>query len=75
MKCDDAVGLLLPALQGRLAAPERQALGEHAAGCPVCSKELPAIQQTWRVLDEWVDEEPPARLLEAVRKRMTEDEE
>ena len=74
MTCDDAVGLLLPALQGRLPASERQALGEHASACPVCSKELPEIQITWHALDAWADEEPPPRLLEAVRRRLTEDE-
>ena len=75
MTCDDAAGLLLPALTGRLAEPIAIELGTHAAGCPSCSKDFPELQAIWKTLDDWIEEEPPRSLVESVRVRIREEEE
>jgi hypothetical protein len=75
MTCDDAAGLLLPALTGRLAEPQALELGTHAASCPSCSKDFPEMQAIWQALDDWRDEEPPRPLVESVRRRLREEKE
>ena len=52
MTCSDIRDRLPLLLYGDLAGTERNAVDAHLAGCPACGKELAALRQVGRLLDE-----------------------
>ncbi len=73
MTCEDLAGLLLPALRGKLAASESQAIGAHVAECTSCAHDLPDMQRIWTLLDAWEEIPPPERIRDQLRARKPRD--
>ena len=67
MTCEDLAGLLLPALRGKLAASDAEAIGAHVAVCTSCAHDLPEMVQIWSLLDTWEEMPPPQRVRERLR--------
>ena len=67
MTCEDLAGLLLPALRGKLAAGEADAIGAHVAVCTSCAHDLPEMQKIWTLLDTWEEIPSPERVRNRLR--------
>ncbi|MDJ0838065.1 MAG: HEAT repeat domain-containing protein [Acidobacteriota bacterium] len=62
MNCDVARTLIPEYLAGSLARGEMLQIQAHTTSCRNCYAELESLEQTWRTLGEWPDEEPDERM-------------
>lgn len=58
MRCVDIKRLIPVYLDGELEPQETKAVKEHLVSCPVCQKELHALERSWKMLEEWKEIEP-----------------
>src|SRR5439155_42521 len=75
MECRELTDYAVDRLLGEAAAPERDELERHLAGCGSCSRELAALEETWGELgtdrDDPVTPEFRVRTLELLEDEMS----
>jgi hypothetical protein len=70
MECRKVQQFLDAFVADELDAPERQAIEEHLAECPLCQKEAQAIRRTLSLLGEFPELDPPPAFVQELRQRI-----
>lgn len=70
MRCQDALEMLSPYLDGVLTPAEREAVRVHLACCPNCSAELEELRASLRLLQELPELTPPAGFRAGVMEKI-----
>ncbi|MEW6065061.1 MAG: DUF4349 domain-containing protein [Bacillota bacterium] len=70
MRCQDALEMLSPYLDGVLAPAEREAVRVHLTCCPRCSAELDELRASLRLLKELPELTPPAGFRAGLMERI-----
>src|SRR5512145_1349288 len=66
---------IIPYLDGRLSAAERQALGAHLSVCAECRERVDELRAVMSTLGEWTLEPPSPAFDAALRARLAEEAE